>query len=76
MIKLLKITKNEEAQRIDLEFSEGQSATLYKFGKDWISDTSDWVTKNSLKEIKQELIKGGDLDKFIGKDFVSYFEKI
>lgn len=76
MLTLLKITKNEEAQIIDLEFSQGQYATLYKFGKDWISNTSELVTKTALKNIKQELIRGGDLEQFVGRTFIGYFEDV
>ncbi|HSE99784.1 MAG TPA: hypothetical protein VLA48_02720 [Nitrososphaeraceae archaeon] len=77
MLKLLKIKKNLEAQIIDLEFSNGQSATLYKFGKDWISNTSELVVKSSLREIKEKLVKSGvdaDLDEFINKEYEEYFE--
>lgn len=77
MLTLLKINKNLEAQIVDLEFSNGQSATLYKFGKDWISNTSELVTKSSLKEIKEQLVKYGadaDLERFINQSFLAYFE--
>lgn len=77
MLTLLKITKNLEAQIIDLEFSNGQSATMYKFGKDWISNTSELVIKESLRPIKEQLVKygvGADLDGFINQYFIAYFE--
>lgn len=79
MITLLKIKKNLEAQIIDLEFSDNQSATLYKFGHDWISNTSELVTKESLKPIKEQLVKYGvdtDLNEFINQSFIAYFEDV
>jgi len=79
MLKLLKINKNLEAQVIDLEFSDNQSATLYKFGKDWISNTSELITKESLRPIKEQLVKYGveaDLDEFINQSFIAYFEDV
>ena len=79
MLKLLKITKNLEAQIIDLEFSDNQSATLYKFGKDWISNTSELITKESLRPIKEQLVKYGvdaDLNEFINQSFLAYFEDV
>lgn len=67
-----------DKQRIELQFEDNQRATLYSFGKDFISDTSDWVTKHSLAEIKKKLLKDGieaDLSEFVNREFKKYWEE-
>jgi hypothetical protein len=57
---------------VDLVFSVIHLASLYKFGKVWISNTSELVTKKSLLEIKKKLSREGiqtDLEDFKNKSY-------
>ena len=70
MIKLLDY-KNE-GSFTELIFENNQWVKAYKFGNGIYLETSDHITKTSVKNVKQKLQKDGldaDLSEFIGLNF-------
>lgn len=76
MIKLLDF-KNKDGFT-ELIFENNQWVKAYKFGNGIYLETSDDITKTSVKNVKQKLQKDGldaDLSEFVGSGFKEYLEE-
>ena len=75
MIKLL--SYKEENKKVTLQFENEQIVEMYPFMSGVFTVTSEGITKASVKQIKDKLVKFGitaDLSEFINQEFKEYGE--
>lgn len=75
MVKLISYTR--ERNRTICDFEKNQWVKFWSFGEDIYSETSEGITKESVKDIKQQLLLKGldaNLYNFIGHEYKEYGE--
>lgn len=75
MIKLLNYKRDE--YKLTCNFEKGQWIKFYTFGAGIMSETSDGITKSTVKDLKQKLERKGldcSLEEFINVEVKEYGE--